>query len=396
MTDAETILLDELEQFVPPENFDGCDWSDVLARAGRPTASTTGDRQAKSRRVSRRPTLVLLALLVVLAVAGGAYAVARLVIVGSPAPKPVRVSEQLLAQVRNAMETVNHRPNVEVAKTKAAAVVNTSAGPAYLWVAPTPGGSRCLFLQITGLEITLANHGRTPYLLQPQPAACIDARQPQALLNIVTTGVHGHPLTLIFGFVPAPARTLQLRYPDGTTSKSYPLRGGLVLAVSDPSENRPTVVLYDALGNTITTHRPVWLIPEYVMDTPTGPSHVVATMKLHNGRGTFVLRVGPSAGGGTCEQLQEPPFGVSSGCDPHKPTPDEIQIADDYIEGVSFLKGPVGSNVQRLEMRYGSGPSQTVPIQHGYVLFQLLGERRPLTLVAYDHAGRVLATSHLG
>jgi len=143
-------------------------------------------------------------------------------------------------------------------------------------------------------------------------------------------------------------------------------------------------------------NHPFWLtpFPLYVMNAPVGATRIVATMRLHNFKGEFVLRVGPAANGGTCEQLQTP-FGVSSGCGPHKTQPNENDVAFDSIGSISYLKGPLGRNIATLDLQYSDGTHQRLPIQHGYVLFEIPPGKQPHQLISRNRVGGIITARYI-
>jgi hypothetical protein len=353
------------------------DLADVHKRISRSTARRNGGRRADSdglrARASagwriQRPATVLPALLAAVVLSAAAYAVVRLVIVGSPAPPPVRASEKVLALARDAMVGLNPpgSTKVEVAKTEAGAVLNTSSGPVYLWVAPTTSGSRCLYLQITGLSVRFAGGG--PFLMA---AGCVSPDQSQPLLYRVNTGVQGHTLALVGGYVPPPARTLQLQFANGNKSERFAITNGFVVAQGSSSDPRPTAIVRDRHGDVITPN-PVKFIPQlFVSASPTGPVAFTITLHLLKHLGNLVLHVAPAARGGTCSQISAPWGAVSSACGGRPLPPDEIEVSRTFQanflaphQQIMYLIGEVGTDVATLELRYQNGGRQQLPIHH--------------------------------
>ena len=388
----------ELDRLVPltsqPPN-----WAEVeqrsLSHSGGPAPG-----QPVARRFRARRLLVVGALLAVAIVSTAAYAVVRYAIVGSPAPPPVKISELVLNQIKNTITSFGLRNvgKVEIAKTRAAAVLATSSGPVYLWVAPTTTGSRCAYLQITGLDARFS--GGTPFLMALQPAVCIDANQRQPFLNIINTGVQGKTLSFAVGYVPPPARTLQLLFANGTTSPRTPIRDGFVIVPGSPSDPRPEAVIRDQHGHLIDTSH-AFLRPLFVSTSPVGPSQFTLTLRLRGNLGNLVLRVGPAARGGTCNMLTTP-WGGSTSCGPDMTTADEINVYRDLFgnprpphQQIIYLTGQVGSSIATLELHYPDGSHKTLPIHHHWVLYQLNPNHPPNELIGRNQAGTIIATQRI-
>ena len=265
-----------------------------------PDLNDVRDRFARLREAAPRPSRFSrpLTLAVVLVVAGllaaGAYALYETVIVGSPAPPAVLASEAVLERVEDAMAAMPgfRGMQIEASRTRAGAVLDTSAGPVYLWVAPTRSGSRCMFLQITGLDLRFA--GGSPFLLS---AGCVDPQQPQTELVRVNTGVGGHTLPLVAGYLAAPASSLQLRFSDGTMSRRYAAHDGFVLALGSRYDPSPTAILRDRGGST-TAPSPV-VRQLFVSASPTGAFRFTFTIRLPRHEGTLAFSAGPAPNGGS-------------------------------------------------------------------------------------------------
>jgi hypothetical protein len=352
-----------------------------------------------------RPAVAAAVLLVAALLSAAAYAVVRLVIIGSPAPPPVRASEQVLERVQNSLSALAHSGGrqVEVAKTRAEGLLTTSSGPVYLWVAPSSDGNRCMYLQITGLDVRFA--AGSPFLMS---IGCVDAQQPQALLVRVNTGVDGHTLPLVAGYLPPPAKTLQLRFADGTTSRQYATTDGMVVALGSRYDPNPSAIVRDQQGKMITPSPVPLIMQRFVSGSPTGVSRFTITVPLLDHKGKLVLKVGPAARGGSCSQLQISSWSALGGmtmlgCGPNKPGPDEIQIERGYsampfhhpTEAVQYLKGQVGTDITTLELIKQDGTREALPIHHHWVLAQINPADPPTEIVARDATGNIVVTHRI-
>jgi len=355
-----------------------------------------------------RPTVVVIAFVIAAVLATAAYALYKEVIVGSPAPAPVQATEQVLAKVEAQLFRIGAAQHIEVGKTRAAAVLETSSGPVYLWVAPTVNGGRCAYLQIAGLDLRFA--GGDPFLMQLRPG-CVAPHQTQALLNYVDTGVNGHALALVVGYIPSPVKTLQLRFADGTRSRTAQTSDGFVLVQGEVSDLRPTVVLRDSRGKQITPQKPTFIVPLRVLNSPSGPSTFTITVHLHNGLGNLSLKIGPAAHGGSCSQLifpwgsglTIPTWAIEGyGCGPYRPKPDQIAIGRGFASNplnfhqhIQWLKGQVGADVSSVELVLHNGSHQQVPIHHGWVLYVIDQDNPPTEIITTNKNGRVVGTRKL-
>lgn len=403
MTDQLDAIL--LERFAAQHDpLPASDLVDVRARATKMYRS--GDRLtfADARRM-RHPIVAAAVVLGAAVLCAAAYAVVRLVIIGSPAPPPVRASEQVLEQVQNSLSGLARSGGrrVDVAKTRAEALLDTGSGPVYLWVAPTRDGNRCMYLQITGLDVRFA--GGSPFLMS---IGCVDATQPQALLVRVNTGVDGHTLPLVAGYIPPPAKILQLRFADGTTSRQYATTDGFVVALGSRYDPNPSAIVRNRQGRLITPS-PVPFIPQrFVSGSPTGVNRFTITVPLPNHKGNLVLKVGPAARGGSCSELQVSSWSSLGGmsmreCGPNKPGPDGIEIRRGYSSmpfhrpavTVQYLKGQVGTDIATLELVDRDGSRHPLPIHHHWVLSPINPADPPTKIIGRNATGNIVVTQRV-
>jgi len=344
------------------------------------------------------------AVILALLLSGAAYAVVRYVIIGSPAPPQIKVSEQALDRAEASLDVFGPDTvgQVEVARTRAEGILTTGSGPVYLWVAPTRQGSECAFLEITGLDVTMTNG--SPFLMRVGrgPIGCISPGGKEPLLDVVNVGIDGRTLSVVTGYVPPPAKSVTLRFANGPTSRAYPVIDGYVLALGSPADPRPEAIIRSADGHEIgSLQRP---FPLRLRMNPTGPAEFTITLRLRHTPGTLTLRVGPAADGGTCTQLQSSNGTFFSICG-HHVSADAIHVHLGSIGSprqprsqVLYLEGPVGTNIAKLELLYPNGSHAGIPIEHGWVLYELNPAEQPTPskLIARDTSGAVVATQAVG
>jgi hypothetical protein len=207
-------------------------------------------RAALDRRIARRPrwfhrpAAVAVAAVVAAVVAGGAFAVARYVIVGSPAPQDVQSQETLISGVKATLRSHAKTTGVLVDQTKAAAVVTTDSGPVSLWVAPTREGGDCLFLDIAAAPQPDGNPNLQGGCTAGHPFA-VDASFPWTRLP------DGKGLALVYGYAQEPATKVQIHFQSGAT-KTVDMNGRYFM-VEVPAGDSPglvdQVISLDALAS---------------------------------------------------------------------------------------------------------------------------------------------------
>jgi hypothetical protein len=347
-----------------------------------------------------RPVALAGAVAIAAIVAAAAYAVVRYVIVGSPAPPSVTASEKLLNTVKGELiPRVHPGPGIEIAKTKAAAVLKASTGPVYLWVAPTKNGGYCEFLQIAGVP-TLPD-GRANL-----SGSCTNPPIPKISIGIQATRVHdGRLLGLVVGYAAPPARRVRVRLASGSTHTFTLSASGFLLAEVDPSDQVRAIAALNKRG-IVVAREDLSGLPPRQFPTPTGPARTLATIRLLGSHRAVVLRVWPSQGGIQCTTLLTP-GGTSKGCPRRKARPDQIAVAPTQIgaapHGFLLLWGAVGAKIKTLHLIFQDGTRVRLPIHDGYVLYQVnprnfVPGHRPIKLIGSDSTGHAIAiaTRQLG
>ncbi|MDQ1462196.1 MAG: hypothetical protein QOI08_3680 [Actinomycetota bacterium] len=385
----------------------------VRLRQFRPAAAPSATARAQAmlalrtvvggrRRRTPRPLIVVAAIITVAALATAAYAIYQSVIVGSPAPANVKNIVRLQTQVKGELIPQAHaNPGIEVAKTRAAAAITTSVGPAYLWVAPNKRGDSCSYLQIVALDLP---DGR------PNLSGGCSSGGPGFYVGIHYIRVKNRPFALVQGRVGTKgAKTVELEFANGS-SHSYPITDQYVLAETDPNNAIKTAIVRDAHGRVLAQrHYSNSLSPlqqgQQLLHRlhPIGPWRMVATLRTIGKHRLLAEKTAPGSNGTICSELVTP-SGTGGGCNrPIGPTgldigPTQIGTAP---HGWFLLDGPVGAKIHSLELRFEDGTHIAIPIQHGYILYQVnpqnfVSGHRPTELIARNTAGHIVNTRRFG
>jgi hypothetical protein len=187
-------------------------------------------RIARRPRWFHRPAAVTVAAVVAAVVAGGAFALARYVIAGSPAPQDVQSQVALLSGVKATLRSHARTTGVLVDETKAAAVVSTDSGPVYLWLAPTRNGGDCLFLEVAAAPQPDGNPNLQGGCVTGHPYA-LDASFPWLRLP------NGKGLALVYGYAQEPATKVRIHFQSGAISTAE--MNGRYFMVEVPAGDSP-------------------------------------------------------------------------------------------------------------------------------------------------------------
>jgi hypothetical protein len=354
------------------------------------------------RRGTPRPLIVVAAIIAAAALATAAYAIYQSVIVGSPAPANVKNVVRLEGEVKGELIPLAHaNPGIEVAKTKAAAAITTSVGPAYLWVAPNKRGDSCAYLQIVALDLP---GGR------PNLSGGCSSGGPDFYVGIQFIRVKNRPFALVQGRVGTKgAKTIELQFANGS-SHSYPITDKYILAETDPNNAIKTAIVRDANGRVLAQrHYRNPLSPlqqgQQLLHRlhPIGPWKTVATLRTIGKHRLLTEKTAPGSNGTVCHELVTP-SGTGSGCNrPIRPT--DLDIGPTQIgtapHGWFLLDGPVGAKIHSLHLNFEDGTHIAIPIQHGYILYQVnpqnfISGHRPTELIARNTAGHIVNTRRFG
>jgi hypothetical protein len=168
--------------------------------------------KAQRRRWAHRPVLVAAAAVVASVLAGGAFALAHYVFVGAPAPADVQAYVEFESGVKATLQSHAATTGVIVSETKAAAVLDTAGGPAYLWLSPTTSGGYCLYLDFA--------HDRQPNGAPNMSGGCARGHAFAIDATFTWTRVAQTPVSLVYGYAEAPATRMQLHFQSGATKSA--------------------------------------------------------------------------------------------------------------------------------------------------------------------------------
>ncbi len=386
MTDVELIIATELNRMIPRTQTVP-DWSDVVHRAAPPTPRAR-------RRVLSRPLVLFAAVAAAAILTAVGYAVVKYVVVGSPAPKAVKDRLTLLDTVKGELIPKVHRGSgIDVEKTRAAAVIQASTGPVYLWVAPTKQGGYCRFVQIVGTELS----GR------PNLAGGCTSPKQKVDIGVSGSRVHGKWLGLVVGHAAAPARSVRVRFAKGARRSFDLSRDGFLLVEVKGTVREITVLT--GTGRVLSHRRSLPATGRHSFPKQAGPAHTVAVIHTVRTGRPITLRVWRATNGDRCTTLITP-GGTGRSCGGRPPKPDEMAVAPEQIgsarsHGMLLYWGSVGSRIETVELRFEDGTRVALPIHEGFVLYQVrpsnfVSGRRPIELVARNGPGEVVATRKLG
>lgn len=338
----------------------------------------------------RRGGFVALALVVAAVVAGTAYGVVRELVIGDPAPEEV---EQALVRFGHEAELIPYpRPeDPRVADARVAAVLESSAGPAYLFSVPT-ASTLCGWIWI---------EGQRGYQGRPDlSGACGTPRE--TFFGLSRQPVDGGLVRLLAGRAGDGVARVSVRFAERTAD--VPLRGRWFFA--ELSEEPAALLTYDAAGRLADQHEISRALPQ---ETPApqpklvGDAHEVAEISARDGE-AITLEVGRASDGGYCVAVRSTRRPSNRGCFVPRPTPHEIGVSAMNFGGapggVLLLVGPVGSDIASLELRYEDSRVVPVPLTDGWALFEVeradyARGRRPETVIARNRSGLEIARERL-
>lgn len=204
--------------------------TDPSAASARLVARAALDRRIAHRRSwMRRPLAVGIAAASAAVMAGGAFALSRYVFVGSPASQAVQRQVELIDGVKATLRSHARTTGVLIDQTTAAVVLDTAAGPAYLWVAPTQGGGYCQYLDLANLT----QPGGEPNLM----GGCTTGRPFALDASFPWMRVGEKTVALVYGYAQQPATTVQIHFQSGAT-KSADINDGYFM-VEVPAADGP-------------------------------------------------------------------------------------------------------------------------------------------------------------
>lgn len=420
-----------LEQLAPSFDHELPFWEDVLMRAraadserdparllGRSAESKeelaphAGRQLGQPRTPGRRrvrPLVIALLAMLAIALAGTAFALERYVFVGDPAPPEVKKRFADLNRPPQGLLIPRPRlrpPAVLGERARAAAVLASSVGPIYVWVAPTEGGGYCYQVQIVAI---VGPDGRP----SGGGGGCNPGKSERLLAELSGSRMRdGRFLWLAYGQTPSAARRAELRFADGKVVH-VPVRSRFFLAEvlleqggADPKQPRLTVVVLAADGRVV-GRQPLGHLrrPRFDLDVSgRQPLIEIRTRRTHRPLRLYVFE----QHGQRCNVVLHAAWkGGSGGCNTHRPKPNEISVSPEQIGAASdprvmlLLRGEVGSTIASLELRFDDEKVERIPVVEGWVLFQvdpadLAAGRIPSELVGRDSEGSIIARAAVG
>jgi hypothetical protein len=345
---------------------------------------------ARHRR-RRRRALVALAFVGAAIVAGTAYGVVRELVVGDPPPEEVK---QALARFGHEAELIPvptpDDPRVEDARV--AAVLDSSAGPAYLFSVPA---ARILCGWVWF-------EGKRGYQGRPDMSSVCGMPQQTFFAYSPPQPVERGGVRYMWGRAGDKVARVTVRF--GERAVDVPLSGRWFFA--ELTEAPSALVTYDAAGRIVDEHAISVALPTGTpmpQPQPAGERHTVSKITAHGGE-ELALEVAPASDGGYCMTVRSDRRRPNSGCSIAKPGPREVGVTAMNFGGapggVLLLVGPVGSDLASIEARYENGRVDPVPLTEGWVLYEVepadyLAGRRPEILVGRDASGRRIAAERL-
>jgi len=272
-----------------------------------------------------------------------------------------------------------------------AAVLESSAGPAYLFSVPT-ARTLCGWVWI---------EGQRGYQGRPDMGSVCGTAQ-ETFLALFSQPVDGELVRLLSGRASEDVVRVTVRFGERTVD--VPLIGRWFFA--ELTEAPSALVTYDAAGHVVDEHKIDLALPHgqpAPQPQPADKPHTVSEITAHGGE-QLALEVAPASDGGYCMTVRSDRRRPNSGCSIPKPRPREIGVTAMNFGGapggVLLLVGPVGSDIATLELRYENGRVDPVPLNEGWVLYEVgpadyAEGRRPETLVGRDASGHRVATERL-
>ena len=387
MRDRDPVLENVLDRLVPPVTDEAPDWDEVLRRAevadDRPPAPVI----VLPRRRRTWYALAAAAFLTVLVV-NPAFGIGPRIIEwfeGTPAPQRVRDDISLINEDDAGFDALPEHLAPQVLEDQARGVmaIETSAGPVYLWAAPTVQGGWC----------THVMYGPPDAEDYSALTSCPGPRSPAPPLDAMVDkhGEGDDTVNLIIGRVGRDVATVELVFDDGGR---VPLvfRRGFFIAELPRGEESATLVARDSGGAELARQvvepwepedpeagaKPLESPYRKLIDIPTrsGGSATLSVAEIERMDCYSVMFDNSDVG--TCA---EPGRSIS------------YSFGMVGIEHPSlFLDGFVAEGVERLELRFDDGRRADIPLVERFFLYEVPAEhtapgRLPSMLVAFDARG---------
>jgi hypothetical protein len=251
--------------------------------------------------------------------------------------------------------------------TRAAVVLDTSAGPVVLWVAPTSGGGRCSVVDIAALPVESPTCTRSSGL-RPWES---ETRVGDASLRLLGARVP-----------PATTKTVEVRFADGKLERLRPSRG-FVLRELNGDERPVLVTARDGLGRAVSRPMPGPRTFRRELPFPTDDFRTVIELERSE------LAVAPGTNGTVCTRTAyRGAQRWSCGARP-------ARLALDLRRDGRLVAGAVGGGIRQLQVWFANGEAVRAALVEGYVLLELPRGRIPRLLVGLDASGAIVARQRL-
>jgi hypothetical protein len=379
-------------------------------RAEVPTSDREAQRAARDQLIARveaaprswrwrRLAVVLAALALAAVMAASALALYDF-IAGEPAPPDVT---ELLVE-EGAAERLEHlfaaKPDVIAKEAHGVAALETSAGPALLWAAPTVDGPVCYFVEFARLSDRAGT---------PQGDANCGPQLGPFIYFLHRARVDDREVAVVVGWVQEGVASVWLRAPDGD-ERELELSERFFLAEvpadripAHPVKDKPFgIVAKDPAGAEV-----AWFPVTESFAGPllhgspkvTGPRRTLIETPDSWGRPMRLVLV-PIEGGMTCV-VRKTAVGTGTGCGPQPRVDKGMQVHPSLMGSNVFVNGSVGPEIAKLELHHQDGYVVELPIVERFVFHGIPRERfedgkRPNLLVARNRSGEEVAREKLG
>ena len=345
---------------------------------------------AMARHRLRRRYAIALAFAGAAVLAGAAYGIVRELIVGEPAPE--EVTQQLARFGQEADLIPYKRPDApETRNLRVAAVLESSAGRAYLFGAPE---GNCAW---TWIEGDLGYQGRLNL-------GGVCGTGEETFWAFGRQRFRDRDVRLLSGRAGPGVARVAVRIGEATVN--VPLAGRWFFAefAKDPT----ALLTYGAAGRLVREyevdlHRPAGAQPVPQLHQ-VGKAREVLRINARGGTEVIVLEVARASDGGNCMIVRSDTTPTNRGCAVPTPEPREIAVAPMQFggapTGVQLLVGPVGAEIATLTVGFEDGRMEEMPIEDGWVLYEVARRdyavgRRPVELVGRDSSGKEIASKRL-
>ena len=408
MTDRDPAVQALLDR-TPPPDVGPPDWDDVVRRLERGTRAPQPQSQPQPQPRPRRRRLVLgiaVALVLTALLVNPAFGLGeRLADLfrGSPAPEQVRRDLAELNPPREVEALFADEPRVLADEARGVVALETSAGTAYLWVAPTDAGGWCRYVQTPDVPVEGGSVGGAGIACEAVTVEGDPADRGPLDLGMASDATSG--LVLVEGRTGPPTVALRLEYADGG-SEDVPIVDGFFLAEVRRDAGPATLVALDADGAAI-RREPLAREDEAagLGESRTSTASADAgglvgepLIRMRTRAGRAVL-AGRRSGGARCYAV-DAVGGQWESCPATTGGAAAERQNVAHVQPVLLLAGFVPAGTRSAELRYGDGSRVPLRLVRGYFLLEVppgrwQAGRLPERVVARDGQGAVLAEARV-